>query len=238
MKIKDYITVNLSEYGIISTAEVKFLRVYFEDLSITLGDIFEKLKDLSWLNKFNKDFLRKSYRKSAQITINNLTSKLKSDTEDIIIKEAGEYLVSSLSKQAIVETINHLDVPLMELLGRKKSGNPGFDFYTEDNSEKILFCGEAKYQKNSNAYSSSLKQINNFIVAKKHIMDIKLLNELVDDTSLDNLSKGVFGISAAFSSTSINTETLIHNITSSSDFNNILSYEKIILVAVDIIWKT
>lgn len=233
MRVIESFQINLYDYKINSNSIVHFLRVDPGSLSISLKNILEKLSELSWLNKFSKDTLKISYRQKAESTINHLEKSLYDDTESVIVEKAGEYIVSAISKDAIVEELNHFDLPLMELLGRKKSGNPGFDYYTEERDNNILFCGEAKYKKGSNPYSSSFFQIKEFIEEKKHVADASLLDELADDTSLDNLVKNIFGISSAFSSTSIETNKLIENIVKNENFINLLEYKNIVLIAVN-----
>lgn len=228
-------SVNLINYGINSNSKVIFLRINPEDLSLALQDILNELADFSWLNRFNKDFLRQSMEINASKTCAALKTKFYDNNSDPIIEEAGEYIVSVYSKRGLVEGLGHLDVPLAELLGRKKIGNPGFDFFTEELSLQLVTCGEAKYKKGKNAYNSSLFQINAFIDEQKHKSDVVILTHLVSDASLTNLINNRFGVCAAFSSTAIESETLIRNICSNEFFLKSLKYEYVILVAVNII---
>ncbi len=235
MKILEKMLVDTSKYLDYSTNKtIHFLRIDPEDLSIAIRDILIELADLSWLNKFDRDFLKESFKVNAQKTCNALKEKFYDDEENPIISEAGEYIVSVCAKRGVVEELNFLDIPLSELLGRKKIGNPGFDFYVENKTEKMLVCGESKYIHNQNAYGSSLEQINRFINDDKHKGDIALLTFLASDSSLQNMSDGKFGVCAAFSSTKISTNNLIKHILGNVDFMKCLQYEFIILVAVNI----
>lgn len=235
MKILEYKIINLEDYGLCSCSNVFFIRIDPEDLSIALQDILNELGDFSWLNKIDKKFLRMSMEINAKKTCDALQEKFLNDNGDPVINEAGEYIVSVYSKRGVVEQLGHLDVPLSELLGRQKSGNPGFDFFTEDTSLQLVTCGEAKYLHGKNAYGTSLRQINSFIANEKHKSDIVVLDGLVSDDSLQNLIEDKFGVCAAFSSTNIQTETLIKHICENSFFQESLKYNYIILVAVNIL---
>ena len=235
MKILENKSINIQNYGINSSTSVFFLRIDPEDLSLALQDILNELADFSWLNHFNKDYLQESMRINSQKTCDALKAKFYDETDSPIIEEAGEYIVSVYSKRGLVEGLNHLDVPLAELIGRKKVGNPGFDFFTEESSIQLVTCGEAKYQKGKNAYNASLTQINDFIKDQKHKSDVVILTHLVSDTSLSNLIHDHFGVCAAFSSTNINSDTLIQNICQNKEFQDILCHNFVFLVAVNII---
>lgn len=235
MRIKDSFKINLASYNLPAKDNAFFLRVDPEDLSVALVDILEELANFSWLNKFDKVALRKSMETNARKTCEALKRKFYDANQEPVINEAGEYIVSVYSKRGIVEHLGHSDIPLAELLGRKKTGNPGFDFFTEETQLHLITCGEAKYLHGKNAYSSSLSQINQFVQEEKHISDVVVINGLVDDTSLDHLVSGNFGVCAAFSSTSIETEKLVEHICTNVDFEKCLEYDYVVLVAVDIL---
>ena len=178
-----------------------FIRVEPVDLSITIREILFELAQFSWLSKISKEPIRNSFKIKADKTVKKLTEQFDNLTDNNDIKmSAGEYIVSTLSKRAIVNQLSHTDIPLMELLGRKVVGNPGFDFYTEDEViGNIIFCGEAKYENGKNAHNESLKQSNVFIEKSKHIDDLSLLEHLTTHKSQVNLNNGIFGSSSAFS---------------------------------------
>ena len=234
MRILECFTINLPEYGLARKDSVYFIRIDPEDLSIALQDILNELANFSWLSNFDKVAVRKSMAINAKKTCDTLKEKFYDEEENPLINQAGEYIVSVFSKRGVVESLGHHDIPLAELLGRKKTGNPGFDFYTEDSAVQLVTCGEAKYIHGKNAYTSSLSQITQFITDSKHISDIVILNNLASDESLDKLSNGQFGVCAAFSSTKLSTKELLANMCGKKEFKNCLKYEYIILVAVDI----
>ena len=209
-----------------------FVRIDPEDLSLSVLEILQDLANLSWLNTFDRESVKNSFKSRATKTCDDIKCKLvDANTNTPLIDEAGEYIVSCLAKKALVSVYAHKDIPLAELLGRKISNNPGFDFYTE--KDGLLTAGEAKYIKGVNAYNSSLSQVNKFISKKKHIDDLALLFFFVPDESLDNMNKGNFSIGAAFSVTDIETEKLIMNILKNNAFEKTIQNHSIFLLAVN-----
>lgn len=89
-----------------------------------------------------------------------------------LTKDAGEYVVSELAREAIVSELNYLDIPLAELLGKKISGNPGFDFHSQNNATNTVIFGEAKYVTAHSGYPRAIDQIKAFVDDKKDIADI------------------------------------------------------------------
>lgn len=230
MKIIETKQVDVSRFT--TQHDAFFVRIDPEDLSISILEILQDLVNLSWLNTFDQESVKNSFRSRATKTCNYIKGKLvDADTNTPLIDEAGEYIVSCLAKKALVSVYEHKDIPLTELLGRKISNNPGFDFYTE--KDRLLTTGEAKYVKGVNAYNSSLSQINEFIDNNKHIDDIALLLFFVSDESLDNMNNGSFSIGAAFSATSIATDTLISNILDNHAFQKAIQNHTIFLLAVN-----
>lgn len=169
----------------------------------------------------------------AQATCDYLKKSFYDDQNNPLVSSAGEYIVSTLSKRSIVEQLGHLDVPLAELLGRKKVGNPGFDFFTEDIEDHIVSCGESKYVNGVNAYNTSLVQIREFIADKKHYDDIPILQALVEEEALVKMGNDQFGVSVAFSATNISDDDLLDHIARNTHFNELVKDYKIILIAVN-----
>ncbi len=117
----------LTEY---SPAKVQFFRIDPEDISETLADILRTLMDLSWLSKFNKDYQKKAFSSRAQKTIDDIKDKFTQYADDGITKDAGEYVVSELARETLISQLDYLDIPLDELVGKKRSGNPDGRFYS------------------------------------------------------------------------------------------------------------
>lgn len=212
---------------------ITFLRIKPNDINLTLMEVFESLSDLSWIDNFDKDYMKDSFRLRAQTTIDNLEKKLVNGDDDNITSESGESVVSELARKSIVNELNYLDIPLAELFKQKKDGNPGFDFYSENNMNIILF-GEAKYVSQKNAYGKALNQIIDFTSRQKDIEDLVDLKNFCSEESLENVSLGNKGYAVAFSSTEINTEKLINNLTSNEDYKNVSKFSEVICIAVDL----
>ncbi|MCR0171052.1 hypothetical protein MKC94_15060 [[Clostridium] innocuum] len=123
MKITDHSV--LTEF---SPAKVQFFRIDPEDISATLSDILRTLMDLSWLSKFDQDFEQKAFASRAKKTIDDIKEKFDKCVDDNISKDAGEYVVSELARETMVSKLDYLDIPLDELVGKKRSGNPGLIF--------------------------------------------------------------------------------------------------------------
>ena len=231
MKILSSHNVDLTKYGLKGFAY--YIRVSPGELEVTIKEILIELSNFSWLAKFNKEYLRKSMEHKAQATCDYLKKSFYDDQDNPLVSNAGEYIVSTLSKRSIVEQLGHLDVPLAELLGRKKVGNPGFDFFTEDMDEHMVSCGESKYVNGVNAYNTSLGQIRQFVADKKYYDDIPILQALVEEEALEKMGNDQFGVSVAFSATNISDNDLIDNIARNANFKELVKDYKIILVAVN-----
>lgn len=209
------------------------IRINQDNVSITLGEILNCLNELSWISKFDKEYLRDSFNKRATDTINYIATNIINGTEAEVTTNSGEYVVSVLSKKAIVDKLNYLDVPLAELIKEKVVGNPGFDFYSE-NKNNILLFGEAKYVAKTNAYNNALKQIEEFSISGKDINDIASIDRFFSEKALKNANDGNKGYIAAFSSSEIETEVLIRNIQNNEHYKNLASHKELICVAVTI----
>ncbi len=44
----------------------------------------------------------------------------------------------------MISELDYLDIPLDELVGKKRSGNPGFDFHSQNKITDTVIFGEAK----------------------------------------------------------------------------------------------
>lgn len=209
------------------------IRINQENVSITLREVLNCLNDLSWISKFDKDYMQNSFRNKAIGTINYISTNIINGSEDEVTSDSGEYVVSVLSKKTIVDRLDYLDVPLAELIKEKVVGNSGFDFYSE-NKNNILLFGEAKYVAKTNAYNNALEQIERFIEIGKDTNDLTSIDRFVSEDALDNANNGDKGYIAAFSSTEIETEDLVKNIQNNEHYKNLSSHKELICVAVTI----
>lgn len=216
------------------TAKVQFIRIDPEDLSMTLSDILTALMNLSWLSKFDEDYEIAAFTSRANKTIEDIKDKFSKSEDDKISKDAGEYVVSELAREAIVNQLHYLDIPLAELLGKKKSGNPGFDFHSQNNATNTVIFGEAKYVTAHSGYPRAIDQIKAFVDDKKDIADIADLRDFCSADALSRVVDGFKGFAAAFSAKSTPSDRLISAITAKDSFQELLKYEEVILVAVNL----
>lgn len=226
--------LELKTIPVTGNASVQFIRIDPEDISVTLSEILKAIMDLSWLKNFDADYLAKSYEQRAQITIEDIKKKFANSDKGKLTKEAGEYVVSELARETIVSELGYLSIPLAEFLGKKTSGNSGFDFHSQNNDTDTVIFGEAKYVSAQSAYPRALEQIKEFIDDKKDVVDIADLRDFCTDNALSRASSGQKGFAAAFSSKSTSSDRLISSITARDDFKELLKYEEIILVAVNL----
>lgn len=229
-------TVDPNSYNIkinkIIEPNVRLIRVQPNDLKITLGYILTTLSSMCWISQMS-DVLKQSYQVRAQGTIDRLRNDFTNGTDSEIVSNTGEYIVSELTRSSIVNGLNYMDIPLGELFKQKASGNPGFDIFTVNTNEQILF-GEAKYVANSNAYNNAIKQINRFIEEKRDLTDLPDLVQFDIANAIINASKGNRGFIAGFSSTTISDANLEQNIKDNDAYKALPKDKEIICVAVDV----
>jgi len=212
---------------------VFFLRVKPEDIKETLANIFQVLSDLSWISNFDEDYVKTSFKQRAETTLADISGKILASSTDEVSSNAGEYIVSELAREAIINELNYLDIPLAELYNKKKSGNPGFDFHSQTCDDIVIF-GEAKYLDDRNAYGSGLKQVVRFISEKKDISDLADLRDFCSKEALSMVNQGLKGFAIAFSAKEMESEEIIKNVMKNKYFNSLLPYKEIIIVAVNI----
>jgi len=76
MRIKtkiDLSNIELNQFN----KKITFIRVDPEDISDTIKKIYDNISDVSWINKFDKEYIRESYQTRANKTINDLSLKIK-----------------------------------------------------------------------------------------------------------------------------------------------------------------
>lgn len=224
-------------YEIIESLEVephiRFFRIRPTDIKLTLRSVFESLSNNSWIMKFDNGFLKDTFSVRFQSTIDYISSNIINEEDDSLTSDSAEYVISEIARSTIVEQLEYLDIPLGELIKEQKSGNPGFDFYSMNKSNIILF-GEAKYVAAQNAYGRALEQIYRFHTEKRDVADLLDIQNLCPKTSCDEVCNGNKGFIAAFSSKSTPTKRLISNIKKNVNYQRTSSHKELILVAVDI----
>lgn len=224
-------------YEIIESLEVephiRFFRIQPTNIKLTLRSVFESLSNNCWIMKFDNSFLKQTFSVRFQSTIDYISSNIIHEGDDSLTSDSVEYVISEIARSTIVEQLDYLDIPLGELIKEQKSGNPGFDFYSMNKSDIILF-GEAKYVAKQNAYGRALEQIYRFHTEQRDVADLLDIQNLCPKTSCDEVCNGNKGFIAAFSSKSTPTERLIGNIKNNNNYQNLSPHKELILVAVDI----
>lgn len=213
---------------------ITFVRIEPDNLQNTLNAIINTLMDLSWLSRFDQDYMKDSFRQRAEETIADIQKKFTDSSGDKITKQAGEYVVSELARESLVSQMNYLHVPLAELLGMKVSGNPGFDFHSQNNSTNTVIFGESKYNSKRSAYDSAIKQVVQFIIDKKDIKQIADLQPFCTQEALSRANDGFKGFAIAFSAKSTSSDVLIAKIIAHNKFNELLRHVEIVIVAVNL----
>jgi len=214
-------------------AHITFIRITPTDIALTLKEVFDSLADLAWISQFDKPYLRDSFKKRAQLSVDYIAEKIIKSGDDKITSDSGEYVISELARKALVSDLKYLDIPLAELIKGKKAVNHGFDFYSKNLSDVLPF-GEAKYLFDRNAYGSSFEQIARFITNEQDIIDIVDIQSFCCESSKTNFSKGEKGFVAAFASKKTSTEKLIAGIKENKDYLSCSKFHELICVAVDI----
>lgn len=211
---------------------VRFIRVQPNDLKITLGYILTTITSKCWISQIVDPF-KQSFEVRAQSTIEKLKDDFTNGTDSEIIINTGEYIVSELTRSSIVNELHYMDIPIGELFKEKAKGNPGFDIFTVNLNEQILF-GEAKYITNANAYNSAIKQVNRFITERRDLADLPDLDKFNISNAIKKASIGDRGFIVGFSSTPISDVTLEKNIKNNAAYNALPKDKEIICVAVDV----
>lgn len=129
--------------------------------------------------------------------------------------------------------MNYLDIPLAELIKIKDVGNHGFDFYSINTMDTILF-GEAKYLSRDNAYGKALKQIADFENRNIDGSDIIDIDRFCSEESKINFANGDKGFVAAFSSKLTTTEQLIKGIKGNAQYQELKEHKELIFIAVNL----
>ena len=214
-------------------SNIRFIRIDPENLSVTIKDIIASFSDMSWISKFDEEYVKKSFSKRAEASAQYLADKMKKGVEDGVTRDTGEYVVSELARQALVNELKYLDIPLAELFKEQISRNPGFDFYSA-NLEQIIIFGEAKYNSRQNAYGKGMEQVNRFIVEEQDISDLNDIDKFFEDSSLSKAASGEKAYAVAFAAKTTKSEDIVKGIVSNKYYSNLATYKEVIYLAVNV----
>ena len=201
MKILKSVQLDISKIS--TTCKAYLFIIEIDDVSQNASELINILNDKTWLSKL--DFLTRSdFEECAKSTIDEMLSIFNdTQTTNSIKKEFGEYMVSMNAQRTLQSELHHVPITLSEIWGKKKSGNPGFDFHTYDNENDLVTFGEAKYNSNETAIKDAVDQINKFITEtpNKDKIDTRELRFLgIPETALCKIYKDrERNLAAAFS---------------------------------------
>ena len=233
LKLINLEKVNLANYNKTSDCEVYIIHVKIDDIRKRADEITNTIRDESWIENLTPD-LKLAYEARARKTINMIINNILVKVKNVVTEDFGEYLISMSAKDALREYKKHIDIPLAELLGKKRSGNSGFDFHSVTQNNIISF-GEAKYSGSTNPHKDALSQICNFIDEQKDLADILHLRNFAPDISIKKLEEGEKAFVAAFSINAKRTKRIFDNILKRSEyFNNLLAYKELYLIGIEV----
>ncbi len=212
---------------------IVFVRIEPTDIKITLRDVFKSLSEIAWISTFDKQYIKDYFQVRAEETINYIANNIIVHANDNVTSDTGELIVSELSRLTVIKEMGYLDIPLAELIKSQAVGNDGFDFFSKNLNNVILF-GEAKYNSNQNAYGAAFRQINKFEKIKQDVSDIKEIVEFCCEDSLNNHSKGKIGFIASFACKSTPTAIIVNGIKRNTHYNNLKMNEELICIAVNV----
>ncbi|MGQ7469488.1 hypothetical protein ACTGXX_11050, partial [Streptococcus suis] len=98
---------------------------------------------------------------------------------------------------------------------------------------KYIIFGEAKYVKDTNAYGKAMKQVDKFITEERDKSDLLDIRDFVTKESLNNAALGSRAFACGFSSTKIDDDTLISNITKNKYFQTLSQHIEVIYIAIN-----
>lgn len=212
---------------------ITFVRINPTNIELTLKEVFDSLANLSWLNNFDKDWLKEGYQVRADATVKYIADNIIKAGDDKVTSNSGEYVISELARLTLINELSYSNIPLAELIKKQKSGNPGFDFYSENLGNVLLF-GEAKYLANQNAYGRAFEQMVRFINESADIGDLPDVDAFCSDNSKSNVLNGIKGFVASFASKETPTQTLVKNIQENEDYKTLAKFTELVCVAVNI----
>lgn len=233
MELSEFKQINLTDYNKASECEVYIVHVKINNIRQRVEDITKEIADESWIRELTPS-IQVAYKARARKTIKKIVNDILLKVKDKVTKDFGEYLVSITAKDILRDHKNHNEIPLAELLGKKKSGNSGFDFHTLTHNDIISF-GEAKYASSGTPYKNALSQICSFIDEEKDLADILHLEKFVPEDCIHKLTNGEKAFVAAFSLNAKKTAKIFDNIIKKSkDFDELLQYKELYLIGVQV----
>lgn len=232
MDLVELKVLNMSEIDPNSDGKIYSIAICISDLSERITEMYNAVTDTSWLSQL--DVVDKmTYQARSKPTIDKVVNEILNNVETTVSVDFGEYMVSDTAQSALREYLQHFRLPLAELIKEKISGNPGFDFHTES-PNAILAFGEAKYSGVQNAHSKALRQIKEFIIAKKDVQELGELRKFVTEIAIQNAANGKKSYCAAFSIVSEDIQAIMQNALDSNYLLELTCFETVFLIGVKV----
>lgn len=211
------------------------VHVQVHDVQNKIQEVFDAIRDTSWIEKLSNPTAKISYPIAAQSTIKKLTEEIFNNGTSPLTENTGEYVISVSASQVLNQEYNHTEVPISELWKEQKSGNPGFDFHSV-NPNSILIFGEAKYKSDPpSPYGAALEQISKLISEGKDAMDLYPLEPLVGPFPIERFRTEHKGYAAAFSLNAKDCVSVMENVSKSKKVKPLMEYSEIYLIGVEFI---
>lgn len=232
MIIADIQKHDLSELFPESKCNVYSIYVQINDVQSRAKEMIETISNKSWITALSA-VDRVSYAARAQKTVSKLVDDIFSKVSSAVTTEFGEYVISMSAQDALQDKAGHTKVPLAELFKERLSGNSGFDFHTESETNLIAY-GEAKYSGNTNPYRAALTQIARFIRDEKDVAELADLSRFVSEVAQEAALEGRKAYVAAFSLNADNPEAIFSSIIKTEYMLPLLCYPELYLIGVEI----
>ncbi|MCI6169347.1 MAG: hypothetical protein MR678_05335 [Muribaculaceae bacterium] len=215
--------------------DIHCIHVLIDDLEEVIGNMRSEISDTSWINGLGS-IDQKIYTVNATKTIKKIVEIITNRVANELNDKVGEYMISYTAQQVLVDSLQHIRLPLAELLKEKVSGNPGFDFHTISQN-KLLNFGEAKFSLDDTAKDRAINQVSDFIDARKdfgELLSLKPLLNRIDSIIVENMDNEKRGYIAAFSFNAKNIDIIFRNALNSDAMKNIGKYQEFYLIAIQV----
>lgn len=232
MEITSIGKINMLDYGKNTNCSVFCIHVKIKNIDKKIRNLIDSISDTSWVNKLQHAD-KAAYETRADRTIKKIVNDIFKKISNPITDDCGEYLVSMTAANSLESELNHKKLPLAELWKEKMTGNPGFDFHTESNSNLISF-GEAKYSGVINPYTKAINQIKKFIDVKKDIAELSDLKNFTSKKAIDNTIVHRKAYAAAFSVNGTDYKSIFDKILKSKNIDQLLDYPELYLIGIEI----
>lgn len=233
MEVVSFEKVDLNCFNKNSECEVYFVHVQIKNVRQRADEIATIISNKNWIKELVPE-LQDGYNARINKTIDEIVNNILSKVEDKVTEDFGEYLVSVSAQESLVNSKAHVGVPLAELLGKKKTGNSGFDFHTITHNSIIAF-GEAKYTRKGNKHCNAISQICQFIKEEKDLADILYLRDFAEKKVITKLCNGEKAYIAAFSLNGKRYKQIFNGIIKRSKLiDKLLLYPELYLIGVEV----